>query len=511
MSGAAPAAEAAITPEDGARTLVLTGLRPGAPLNPVWTGFLTADGVDALVAWFGRGATVDLAKAPDALRHAIDRDIVALDRMIAAQLDAILHHPRMQALEGSWRGMHWLVHGLEDGPGDKVVVRMLGASWREIARDMERASDFDQSLLFRKVYEEQFGTAGGEPIGLLVVDHAVRHRASREHPTDDIGTLERLTEIGAAAFAPIVVGAAPELLEVEGFGALAAVADPAAALANADHTRWRRLAARIDARFLAVALPRVLARPPWRDDGARGDGFRYRERAAAAADRVWMNAGYAFATVVARAVARFGWPADVRGADTDRTGGGLVNGVPADPHRLSPTLSLPRLPIEVVFLDRQERGLIEAGLMPLGALPYGEELLFGAVRSLYRPPPPAGPAAREVFADSRVATQMNAVLCAARFAHYLKVRGRDTIGRLREPSAIERELRDWLTGFVNRNVMATAETRATHPLYDASVRVTELPDRPGVFTCAIMLQPYFQLDNVTSSFNFETEIVPPAA
>jgi type VI secretion system protein ImpD/type VI secretion system protein ImpC len=432
--------------------------------------------------------------------------------MIAAQLDAVLHHKRVQALEASWRGLRWLVEQIEDGPGDRVVIRVLNAAWREIARDMERAGDFDQSQLFRKIYETEFGMAGGEPFGLLVVDHAVRHhRPDRDYPTDDKAVLEHLTEIAAAAFAPVVVAAAPELLGADSFADLGAVADPAAPLADPEHARWRGLRDRMDSRFLAVALPRVLARPPWPDDGTRGDGFRYREHAATVAERLWMSGGYAFAAVVARAAARFGWPADVRGSDPDRVGGGLVTGLPMEPHRLSQTLSLPRLPVEVVFTDRQERRLVEAGLMPLGALPFGDELLFGAVRSLYQPPRLMGPAAQAVFADSRVAAQMNATLCASRFAHYLKIRGRQTIGRTRQPQEIEVELRTWLTGFINRNTQATAETRATHPLYDANVSVSELPGKPGSYTCKIMLQPYFQLDNVTASFNFETEIAPPAA
>jgi type VI secretion system ImpC/EvpB family protein len=258
-------------------------------------------------------------------------------------------------------------------------------------------------------------------------------------------------------------------------------------------------------------LPRVLARPPWPNDGARDDGFRYRETALEVNDRVWMNGLYPFASVVARAASRFGWPADVRGTDTDRVGGGLVTALPAEPHRLSPTLALPRLPVEVIFTDGQERMLIEAGLMPLGALPYGESLAFGSVRSLYRPPRPASAADMAAFADSRVVTQINALLCACRFAHHLKIRGRQTIGRLRRPDEIEFELRAWLRDFTDRNPLSKAETRARRPLYDASVKVTERADKPGVFDCAIELQPYFQLDNVTASFAFQTEIMPPAA
>ena len=490
------------------RDRVLAGQRPVES----WTAFLTAEGLDALCHWFGPQAAAALAGDKAALRHAIDRDIVAIDRLIAAQLDAVLHHPRLQAMEGSWRGLDWLVTQVENGPGDRIVVRVLNAAWREIERDMQRAGDTGQSQLFLTVYENEFGQAGGEPFGLLVADHPARHqRPDRTYPTDDTAVLEHLMEIGARAFAPVVVGAAPELLAADSFADLGAVANPAACFAGPDYGRWRRLRGRLDSRFLAVALPRVLARPPWPDDGTRGDGFRYRERARTVADRVWMNAAYPFAAVVARAAAQFGWPADIRGADPGRVGGGLVTDLPMERHALSPTLALPRLPLEVVFTDGQERLLTEAGLMPLGALPYGEELLFGAVHSLYQPPRFAGPAGQAATANHRMATQMNATLCASRFAHYLKIRGRETVGRTRQPEDIKVELSRWLTGFINRNTQATPETRATHPLYDANVSVTERPDKPGVFSCKIMLQPYFQLDDVTANFDFETEIAPAAA
>jgi type VI secretion system protein ImpD/type VI secretion system protein ImpC len=463
---------------------------------------------------FATAGSSRFAAGAEAVRQRIDRAILMVDAMIAAQLDAILHHPRFQALEARWRGLRWLAGQIEDGPGDRIIIRLLGASWREIARDMERAAEFDQSHLFRTIYEAQFGQAGGEPFGLLLVDHAVRHMPDRDNPADDKAVLEHLSRIGADAFAPVIVAAAPELLGVHTFGELAAAARPASALGDPDHQRWRELGERIDGqadpRYLAVVLPRVLARPLWQDDATRADGFGYRETVSDIADRLWMNGGYAFASVVARSAARFGWPADVRGADTDRIGGGLVIDPPDDPHRLSQTMTLPRLPLEVIFTDAQERMLIEAGLMPITALPHSDELLFGAVRSLYRPPRPGEPGGAAAFADSRVVTQINALLCACRFAHYLKVRGRQTIGRLRRPEEIELELRTWLTGFVNRNILASAETRAARPLFAADVRVTERTDKPGVFDCAIMLQPYFQLDNVSASFTFATKIAVSA-
>ena len=489
------------------RAAVLTGR---IPLD-VCTAFAKMDDVAALRLWFASDTLSTPSSTAAALRYALDLDIAAIDRMIAAQLDAILHHPKFQALEASWRGLGWLVGQIETGPGDRVVVQVLNATWRAIELDMTRASDTGQSQLFFKIHESRYGQAGGEPFGLLVADHAVRHNWTDDYRADDTAVLEHLMEIGARAFAPIIVGAHPRLLAADHFGELGPVGNPAACFAGPEYGRWNRLRDSLDARFLAVALPRVLARPPWPDDGTRGDGFRYRERARTIDDRLWMNAAYPFAAVVARAVANYGWPADIRGADSGRVGGGLVTRPPMERHTLSPTLALPRLPLEIVFGDHQERALTEAGLMPLGALPFGEELLFGVVRALYRPPRLMGPASQAAAANHLVGTQLNATLCAARFAHFLKIRARDAIGRAPTADAIQFELRTWLSGFVNRNPQAGPDLRAKHPLYEADVEVTERLDKPGYFSCKISLQPYLQLDDVNAKFAFETEIAAAAA
>ena len=195
----------------------------------------------------------------------------------ASRWTPILHHPRLRKLEGTWRGVAWLADQVDTS--NRLKIKMLNVGWPEICRDLERAIEFDQSLLFRKVYEEEFGTPGGEPYGLLVVDHDVRHRATAESRTDDVTALGLLSGVAAAAFSPVIVGASPALLEVDGFADLATTIDLAAPLRNAEHARWRSLSSRADMRFVGVALPRVLARPPWQDDGTRADGFRYAEYA----------------------------------------------------------------------------------------------------------------------------------------------------------------------------------------------------------------------------------------
>jgi type VI secretion system ImpC/EvpB family protein len=493
------------------RDAMLSGRFAGsrdAELADAVSGFLNADAGDAIALWFGGDHGGRLRIDPQALRDAVDRDIAAIDAMLAEQVDAILHHARVRRLEGTWRGLAWLVDGAD--LSNRLKIRILNIGWPEICRDLERAIEFDQSLLFRKIYEEEFGMPGGEPYGLLVVDHDVRHRpgpgAGPGSRTDDVNALASLAAVAAAAFSPVVIGASPALLEVDSFTDLATSTDLAAPLRNADHARWRSLSSRPDMRFVGVALPHLLARPPWEDDGTRTDGFRYAEYAPTSRERVWMNAGYAFASVVVRAFAQFGWPADVRGVETDRIGGGLVTGLPLEPFRTDPDQLWVRCPMEIVLTDRQERSLLEAGLMPLSAVPYSNDLVFGAVRSLLSPQRHQGPTANTADANARLSTQVNSILCASRFAHHLKMKGRHMIGSFKTASEIEHFLQDWLTQYVNGNLSAGGDSRARFPLVAGRVSVNELPGRPGSFGCVVHLQPHYQLDDISAAFQLVTDL-----
>jgi len=460
----------------------------------------------ALSLWFGPAA-LRLLGDRNACRAALDRDIAALDALIGEQLDAIFHNSALRRFEGRWRGLAWLVGGID--PAGRVKVKLLDIGWAELCRDLERAIEFDQSQLFQKVYEEEFGSPGGEPYGLLVVDHEVRHHPSRGAPTDDVTALGQLSAVAAAAFAPTVVAASPSLLQVEEFADLASVVDLGDPFRGAEYTRWRSLSRREEMRFIAVTLPRLLARPPWLDDPGRADGFRYAEYAPDRHCRVWMNAGFAFAAVVARAFSDFAWPASVRGSETDFVGGGLVTDLPIEPFRTDPDRVWIRPPLELVLTDRMEGALVEAGLMPLSALPYGEEAVFPAARSLQGPRRHIGPTAEAADANARLSTQLNSMLCASRFAHYVKVMGRDMVGSFQTADEVERRLQRWLGGFVNASSTAGPETRARYPLVAAQVTVRDQPGRPGVLQCTVLLQPHFQLDDVAATFRLVTEIAAP--
>src|SRR5262249_31793947 len=241
-------------------------------------------------------------------------------------------------------------------------------------------------------------------------------------------------------------------------------------LRDTEHMRWRALAGRADVRFMAVALPRLLARRPWTDDPSRVDGLRYWEDAPDSESRVWMSAGYAFAACAVRAFAETGWPAGVRGVEVDRVGGGLVTNLPPEPFASGPPYQWPRTAIEYNFSPLQEQALVEVGLMPLTALPFGPDMVFGAVRSMQAPAHYTGATAAAADANARLSAQINSMLCASRFAHLLKVMGRDMVGSYRTSDEIERQLNRWLQEYVNTNIDNTTASRARYPLVEGEVQ-----------------------------------------
>jgi type VI secretion system ImpC/EvpB family protein len=493
---------AAFTREKPAlREAVLSGRFAGGKdrvIEDALTGFLTAGEEDALELWLPAG----WHGTADELRGLLDRDVAAIDALLSEQLDAILHHERLRRLEGSWRGLAWLVGGLDQGA--RLKAKLLNVSWAEICRDLERAIEFDQSHLFRKVYEDEFGTPGGEPYGLLIIDHDIRHRPTPTARTDDVNALAALAGVAAAAFCPTILGASPALLEVDDFADLATVTDIAGALRNADHARWRSMTTRGDTRFLGIVLPRLLARAPWEDNGTRADGFRYAEYAPEAKDRVWMSAAFAFGQVVGRAFANSTWPGDTRGADLDRLGGGIVDEMPVESYRTDPDGVWIRKSVEIIWNDRQERELLDAGLIPLASIPHADELVFGAARSPLIAQRYTGANAEAANANARLSNQINTIMCASRFAHYIKMMGRRMVGSFKTAAEIEDVLDTWLKQYVRSN--APYETRARYPLIAGKVSVQELPGKPGSFGCTVQLQPHYQIDDVAASFQLVTDL-----
>jgi type VI secretion system ImpC/EvpB family protein len=469
----------------------------------------SSDAAANLLNWFGLPWLQSLRGHADAkgmLRAALDRDMAMLDAMMSVQLDAVLHQPRLRKLEGSWRGLQWLVDRLP-ATGPRVRLKLLNARWREVCRDIERALEFDQSQLFHKIHEEQFGMAGGEPFGLIACDYEVRHRPAPEHPTDDIGTLTALASIAAASFSPMIFGAAPELLGMDSFAEMSPSFDPATVLRDESHARWRANAAHEDLRFIGVALPRVLGRAPWADDGSRTDRFRYRNHTPGPAQRVWTSPVYAFAAAAARAFETYSWPAEVRGADISQVArGGVIDRLPYDAFFSDVAGEAPaRSPLEVALTDAQENQIGDAGLIPLSALDGLAEASFGALPSLHKPPRMTTTIANE---NQRISAQLNTLMCVSRFAHCVKLMGRDMIGSYMEPGDVETRLQRWLNQYISGGGLANADVTARYPLQDARVEVQERRGKPGVYNCIVHLKPHHQLDEIGASFRLVTEFAP---
>ena len=431
-----------------------------------------------------------------------ERLIAAIDAAVSRQVDAVLHAPAFQALEASWRGVLLLLDGTSQTR--QVKLRLLDVRWSELCRDLDQATEFDQSNLFRLIYNDGVGIAGGQPLGLLVADFAVAHLPGGDRPTDDIAALQSLAAIGAASFCPIVLGVSPRLLGVDAFGALAGL-DVSGAIEGPEYLRWRSLRSREDSRFLGLVLPRVLLRRPYQsDDRRRIDGFRYVEDTGADAQGLlWGNAAFVMAIAVIRRFDQSGWFADLRGVPQDRVAGGLVTELPDYPFATDAHGIAAQAPIELRLSGLQEQQLSELGLVPLVTAPYTTSLLFNTNASLHAPPRYDRD---EATWNARISSMLQYVLCVSRFSHYLLVMMRDRVGGYVSANDVERQLNLWLNRYCLGSDGATDEMRARFPLREASIDVREIAGRPGALGCTVRLQPHFQLDSIATSFRLVTDL-----
>ncbi|HVW54550.1 MAG TPA: type VI secretion system contractile sheath large subunit [Rhizobiaceae bacterium] len=450
--------------------------------------------------WFGVDALLSMSRRDaDSLRLWIDRDIAVLDRLLSEQLDAILHHRQFKELEAAWRGVMFLLDQVEGD--ERIIIRVLAATWKELERDFDRANEFDQSALFAKVYSEEYGMPGGLPYGLLLCDYSVRHRQSSMEASDDIGVLSRLAEVAAASFSPCVVGAAPELFGVSTFAELSHVQSIDAGFRLAEYQRWRRLQRKEESRFLGVTLPRILLR--YLHDGReeRREGFVYREQVDGIVDWLWGNAVYGFGAVAIRAFRESGWFADIRGARESVLTAGRVDGLPAPLFSTGETAAY-RRPLEVELTDEKQKVLEELGFIALSPCSYAKSTAFLGAQSLNVPQ--MGDTAES--RNARLSSMLQYVLCVSRFAHYVKVIARDRVGSFTTAAELERLLGDWLRGYMLGNPDASSELKARYPLSGGSVSVTELPGKPGSLACILHIEPHFQFDQIVTGLKLRTEI-----
>ncbi|TQV66949.1 type VI secretion system contractile sheath large subunit [Exilibacterium tricleocarpae] len=432
----------------------------------------------------------------------LSRQIALLDELVNEQLNCILHQPKLQQLESGWRGLWRLADTASHYSG--VKLKVLNISWREVSKDIDRASDFDQSQLFQLIYSQEFGTAGGEPFGVLLGDYQVSHRPFAGHPYSDIPTLRGLAQIAAAAFAPFICAATPQLFGIDDFETLGQPINFQEVFRQREYIQWRSLRELEDARFLGVCLPRIIMRKPYTAHLVSYGGLLFNEQCEGdSGNYLWGNPCYAFGTVLIREFGEVGWFAHIRGVPRDYYGGGLVTGFPAIDYGLDSPGTATKILTEMVITDNNERQLSELGLMCLCHCYDTEFAAFQSCPSVQKARQFQGKAET---ANARISAMLQQVFCASRFAHYIKVMIRDKVGSFAGPGDCEQLLQEWFNRYATAREDLKWDMLARYPLRSARVQVRELPGKPGSYTSIIHLKPHYIVDHLVSELKLTTEL-----
>jgi type VI secretion system protein ImpC len=434
------------------------------------------------------------------LTRSIDNAVALIDRKLSDQLNAIMHHPKFSALEGSWRGLHYLVMNSETGTALKLQV--LNLPKRELSRDLQRAVEFDQSQLFKKIYENEFGMPGGEPYGALIGDYEWT-----QHP-EDIETLRLMSNVAAAAFAPFISAAGAGMFGFDKWPELAKPRDLAKIFETQDYTKWRSFRDSEDSRFVNLVLPRTLARLPYGAATKPIDEFNYEEapydeagaaKAMQHGDYCWMNAAYTLGTKLTDAFAKFGFCTAIRGAE----GGGKVENLPYHVFTTDDGDLDGKCPTEIGITDRREFELSNLGFLPLCHYKNNDYSVFFGAQSVQKPKKYDRP---EATANAAISARLPYIMATSRFAHYLKVMARDKVGSFMEAGDVERWLNRWINNYVNGNENAGQEMKARFPLREAKIEVREIPGRPGSYNAVAWLRPWLQMEELTTSLRMVARI-----
>lgn len=479
--------------------------RSAAELGTLDAFLANASFEQSLALWASQlGLSGDQLTVPR-LARLINRDIARIDDLLTRQVNAILHQPRFQKLEASWRGLRHLVDQVDDDAN--VKIRLLNVSWKTLVRDLDRSIEFDQSQLFRKIYSEEFDTSGGEPFSVLLGDYDIRHRPDGTNPMDDIQALGEISQVAAAAFAPFIASANPGMFGLDSFAQFHHSAQTTAAFQQPEYLKWQRLRESEDARFVGLTLPHTLMRTPYTDHPDRTDGFRFQEDVSGAelSGYLWGNSVYAFGGVLIRAFSETGWLADIRGVRRGEEGGGIVADLPVHSFGTDRTGVATKASVETAFTDTCEKELGNLGFIPLCSCKDTVHSAFYSTSSIQKPKQYDEPTAT---ANARLSAMLPYILCVSRVAHCVKVMGRDMVGSYAEASDCETRLNDWIQQYVTEDDDATAEVKARFPLRDAAVHIREQPGKPGSYSCTMHLQPHYQLDGMSTNMKLATELVP---
>lgn len=423
----------------------------------------------------------------------IEQRIAAIDALLSEQVSHIMHAPAFQKLESSWRGLHKLV---QSSVTENTHVRVLNCTKKELLKDFKSASDFDQSSLFKCIYESEYGTFGGLPYSAFVGDFEFDNTA------EDIMLLEQISHVAAAAHAPFLSAANSGMFSMSSYGEMPRPRDLGKLFDTSDYARWRSFRQTDDARYVGLTMPRVIGRLPYGAKTISVDSFNFEEvhdEQDVNRSYLWVNAAYELAGRMVEAFEEFGWCAAIRGVE----GGGLVKSLPAHSYTAQSGESVLQCPTEVAISDRREKELAELGFIPLVYCKGTDYAAFFAVQSVNKPRKYDSDLAN---ANARLSSQLQYILTTSRFAHYLKAIVRDKVGSFMSRKECEVFLQKWISQYVVGSDDVGPTIKASHPLREARVEVLDIPGSPGSYRAVAYLKPHFQLEGLTLSLRLVAEL-----
>jgi type VI secretion system protein ImpC len=452
--------------------------------------------IQSAVQTLAAQALADTALIGDDAIKTIEAIIAEIDRKLTEQVNLIIHHPDFQTLEGAWRGLKHLVSNTETD--ETLKIRVMNISKKELGKTIKKykGTAWDQSPLFKKLYEDEFGTPGGEPYGCLVGDYYFDHSAP------DVEILSGIAQIAAAAHCPFISGTSPTLLNMDSWQELADPRDLTKIFTSAEYAAWRSLRESEDARYIGLTMPRVLSRLPYGAKTNPVEGFAFEEDTGAAdhSKYTWMNAAYAMATNINRAFKLYGWCSRIRGAES----GGMVEGLPVHTFPTDDGGVDMKCPTEIAITDRREAELAKNGLMPLSHWKNTDYAVFVGAQSLHKPAEYDDP---DATANANLGARLPYLFATCRFAHFLKCMVRDKIGSFKERADMETWLNNWINQYVEPDpANATEDAKARRPLAAAEVKVEEVPGNPGYYSSKFFLRPHYQLEGLTVSLRLVSKL-----
>ncbi|MDP5240064.1 type VI secretion system contractile sheath large subunit [Uliginosibacterium sp. 31-16] len=426
----------------------------------------------------------------------IEAIIAELDRKLSEQVNVIMHHADFQQLEGAWRGLHYLVNNTETD--EMLKIRVMNISKADLGKTLKRykGTAWDQSPIFKRVYEEEYGQFGGEPFGCMVGDYHF------DQSPQDVEILGEMAKVSAAAHSPFIAGASPSIMQMDSWQELANPRDLTKIFSTPEYAAWRSLRSSDDARYLGLAMPRFLARVPYGAKTNPVEEFDFEEDTGAAdhGKYTWANAAYAMAVNINRSFKEYGWCSRIRGIES----GGAVENLPVHSFPTDDGGVDMKCPTEIAISDRREAELAKSGFMPLIHKKNSDFAAFIGAQSLQKPAEYDDP---DATANANLAARLPYLFACCRFAHYLKCIVRDKVGSFKERDDMQRWLQDWIMNYVDGDpAHSSDDTKARRPLSAAEVIVEEVEGNPGYYTSKFFLRPHYQLEGLTVSLRLVSKL-----